>query len=503
MQQVSTNDNGNTFVSKINSNFAEVSSSLASNVPIPLIRGGINSTTGLPDVATTTVSEFTNKLRSVDYIKIIGTVDSLTFSGTGTATIYCFNASFAFLGTATNTTLQSGTVYIRIGIVGESAYQTIPTLSMTITGQYSFVKSNHAKKTANFFCFETTIPKAMGSDGNYYGSSGIHYDQGFIKLPPNYTHDGTPVPLVLYFPGSNGYQWGETSVLLYDSFFDFICDNGYAVACCSGLTDYWMDSTNNPFYNDTNCKKNSKWSGTVASAFCHLYDYIERTYNIRKDGVYVFGKSTGGMGAAWFSLLQPIKVRCAGLLAPSTFMVGCDMRYGYVSLNVLKQWNLMLGCPNYNDFISGAYIAANSDDAARLVTNAPYYKQWEPFTQGTDIDLSSLLTECAKVSWNRYSQTPAVSSIITAGKKHSVAPTKIWQSVDDDVIDYYETQMYKGLIDANNGICDLRTMPSNAGKHHSVDTDANAPKVNYTTKYNGVVNIAVAYAELVDWFNRW
>lgn len=504
MQTILASDNGTTFIGKLNSNFEEINPSQATQntVSIPLIRGGLEPGTGQPQGAVTTPSLFTNKVHSTDYIKISGTLVSATATS-GTVSIYCFDGSFTFLGAASGVTLVSGTKYIRVGISSDSAFATIPTLTLTFTGELSFSKSDHAKKTANFFCFETVIPKAKGTDGNYSGSTGIHYDQGFIKLPPNYKADGAPVPLVLYFPGSNGYQWGETSVLLYDSLFDFICDNGYAIACCSGLTDYWMDSANNPYCEQNDCKKNSKWNATVAAAFLALYDYVEKTYNVRNDGVRVFGKSSGGMGSVWFSGMQPIKVRCAGLLAPSTFMCGSDMRWGFVSVNVQKQWQLMLGCPNYADFTSNSKITANSADAALLVANVPYYKQWEPFTIMSDIDLSGLMTECAKVEWNQYDATPAITSLLSGKKKDCPAPIKIWQAQDDEVIDWGETNLFVSLVNGNNGLCELRQMPSGTGKHHSVDTDANAPKCDYETPYNGTVNIPVAYAELVDWFNRW
>lgn len=52
-------------------------------------------------------------------------------------------------------------------------------------------------------------------------------------------------------------------------------------------------------------------------------------------------------------------------------------------------------------------------------------------------------------------------------------------------------------------ICFLREIPDGYGGHHAVDNSYLAPKINYTTKYGGNVEIPIAYAEMVEWFNQW
>jgi hypothetical protein len=63
--------------------------------------------------------------------------------------------------------------------------------------------------------------------------------------------------------------------------------------------------------------------------------------------------------------------------------------------------------------------------------------------------------------------------------------------------------MYRDMIRNANGICYLRTMPDGCGGHHAVDTSETAPVVTLQTKYGGEMTVPVAYAELLDWFNRW
>lgn len=80
---------------------------------------------------------------------------------------------------------------------------------------------------------------------------------------------------------------------------------------------------------------------------------------------------------------------------------------------------------------------------------------------------------------------------------------KIWVASDDDNVPVTFIKWYKKMVDNGNGLCHVRLLPPNTGKHHAVDTDLNAVKVDYLTKYNGKVNIPIAYAEAIDWFDRW
>ena len=82
-------------------------------------------------------------------------------------------------------------------------------------------------------------------------------------------------------------------------------------------------------------------------------------------------------------------------------------------------------------------------------------------------------------------------------------PTEIWIAEDDWVVFHGNSKLFVEMAQRTGSPCYLRTMPKNTGGHHAVDTAENALKVNYITKYAGVVEIPAAYAELVDWFNRW
>ena len=93
--------------------------------------------------------------------------------------------------------------------------------------------------------------------------------------------------------------------------------------------------------------------------------------------------------------------------------------------------------------------------------------------------------------------------MLNSAKRWIKIPTTIWVAADDTAVSYYNCKYFVEMAQRTGSPCYLRSMTQETGAHHSVDTHSNAPKVDYKTKYAGVVNVPIAYAELVDWFNRW
>jgi hypothetical protein len=96
-----------------------------------------------------------------------------------------------------------------------------------------------------------------------------------------------------------------------------------------------------------------------------------------------------------------------------------------------------------------------------------------------------------------------LTSLVSKAAKVQPFPYKIWHAVDDDAVPIGEVRMYKMMVDNGGGLCYLREFPSGCGGHHAVDDDAKAPTTMYKCSDGDEMNIPVAYAELVDWFNQW
>ncbi len=504
MQTIYTSDDGNTFVGKLNSNFGEHGGGgimYTFDDTVDLIGGSIDHSTGYIKGSITTDTQFTQYKITGRYICFNGDIDKLntvTLDAGETLTIFCYTKAKTFISAVdTLSSIPSTTAFIKFELHKSSAYVVGRVLALNITTDSPRLRYSYNEKVGEdpkFLSFgvDLNLLNDEGvSDGTYNAPTSYNaFDNGYLWLPPNYTEDGKKVKLVLKVHGTGGYTYSETELTLYKDLNGFIVKNGYALADCSGMT--------NLYGNDTNTNGiDFKNSPIGLSCFVSFAKYIGENYNVEIDsGVYVCGKSAGGMLSSLMGLLQPIKVKCVGGLAPSLAMIAADMRY--CDKKPLNFELKMFGCvsPNVSQYLGG------SGDYQYIYDNISKFVGYDPLFVNSDMPFLSTLQTMMTYDFRSMSQTD-VWAIINASHKIQPCPIKIWHAQDDNAVPYATSQFYKKLVDNGNGICKLRTMPSGTGGHSSVDTSANAPKTDYQTKYGGVVNIPVAYAELVDWFNRW
>jgi pimeloyl-ACP methyl ester carboxylesterase len=463
---------------------------------IRLQGGRLNAKTGLASGALTNASEFFNYLHTPNYLhfpKGIDDIDDLDIDCTNcNFTIYCYDGDLNFLGASSGYTLLDDTEYIKIMVHSNEAFTFIPLLQVSCLYHLpymDFLKNDHMKVAAKWISFEVhfPVPDEAVSDGSYNGNTVRRYDNGFIKLPPNYSPKGEPVPLILYIHGTGGYDFAETAVKLYDDYQNFLVNNGYALCDCSGVSNQYR-SISDVF-------------GAPSHVACVLdmYRFIADSYNVQTDGVYVFGKSAGGFGTAHFANIQPIKVKAAGFLAPALNWVGSSLRKEAAVSIQLAMNQLGLGEHTFSNKIGTA------EDKEYISTHYEPLALWDPWVQKSDMDIEMWYTElCFKYGYSNAAQgNDEYRALAAQTRKFSDVPQKIWVAKDDESIPYNICKMYRDMIRNANGICYLRTMPDGCGGHHAVDTSETAPVVTLQTKYGGEMTVPVAYAELLDWFNRW
>ena len=95
--------------------------------------------------------------------------------------------------------------------------------------------------------------------------------------------------------------------------------------------------------------------------------------------------------------------------------------------------------------------------------------------------------------------------LINDAKLRVSVPTKIWIAPDDTNVQYDEVLLYVNSAQRAGSPVYLRLMPKNTGAHYAVEehSGTTCAKVDYKPKYSSTtVNVPVAYAELIDWFNR-
>lgn len=421
--------------------------------------------------------------------------------GLETLNIHCYSDPVTYLGYVTvtdnNYALKEGTKLIKFEVSKNSAYAKGRSLQYSILYHASaleYVKNDIVERSTKekYISYEIELPvitDEVSATLDYKGYNGTRaYNNGFLILPPNYSVYGDPVPLVIFFHGTEGYVFSEMQIQSYGELLKFIANNGYAVADCSALSSLYKDEYdgNGP-------------TPLGFSCYCSLYNYIIRNYNIREDGVYIFGKSSGGILTELMSALWPFPIRAAGGLAPT-----CDI-FANMLICLSRSTNfwldqLGLPSPNVSDHLNG------SGDKEYLLSNIDKFVGYNPMWINTEgIDFENLAQEILNtgLSTSDLEGNSDITSMINVAKKIQNVPYKIWHAVDDANVPIATSRFYQKMIKNAGGICYLRELPSGCGQHHAVDNASNAPKTSYQTKYGSKVDIPVAYAELVDWFNRW
>lgn len=438
--------------------------------------------------------------------------------------IYCYGANFENLGSVQNTfNLILGTQYIKICFFTES-YGTNPP-ETTWAGNESFSLSvykaeelrtifNDSDTTDEFstydkISFEVELPvddNQQSASNAYIGNNGTRiWDNGLLYLPYNYKRDGAPVPLVIFMHGTGGFTWNVG--YSYANYLRFMSRNGYAVADCSCFTSYYKTT----YYGANRTTDDSKLSPLVISCYAGLYKFLTKKYNIRTDGVYLISKSAGGLVSTYLSYGAPFPVKCVADLAPSISMCGNSWRV--TAVDALNFWLHNFGIDVDTRPVS-AYLNGDGDRAF-VLENIEKYWGFDPLFKNTDLNFRAVLTRMYSIedpggsgAWSQrlaraYMEDAELVAMLEAGKKYQPVPIKVWIAADDASVPISMVQIFQKMVRNGNGEFYIRQMPSGTGGHHSVDTDTNAPKTDYVCKSGETINIPVAYAEAVDWFNKY
>lgn len=410
--------------------------------------------------------------------------------------------------------MLDNTRYLRATITGEQNYDDI--INCTVTIQTKRVKdivyvprSMISGAQQHFFSFEVSAPyipvQSNDETADYLGITGRYFDNGYIITPPNYCRKGRPVPLIIFVHGTNGYWFNETGIQSYGEYLRFLSYNGYAVADCSGLSNlYGMSYSNND-------KINSKISPISISCYISLYKFLIHNFNIDPNGVYILGKSSGGLLTSWFAQTDVLPVIAAAGLAPSLDLYGSDMRYGCSSTNQVKFWLSLFGYTNIDENIeaSTTRYLLTQNELTYIRSQINKCQGFDPIAMNSDLDYSQYIelannTPDGNISgYTRplYADNDDMVALVNAAKKYHMKPFKIWHAVDDTNVLITTSEWFVQMAQRGGQMCYLRKFPAGCGGHHAVDNASNAPKVNYKTKFGGAVNIPVAYAEVSDWFD--
>lgn len=472
-------------------------------IPLPFERGALDPTTGLYKTATAYVST-TYTFRTGKLLKIVpNTVAKVTFENVNDiVAIYEYSINGEFIkrtNVASNTDLllTDRTEYIKVNYIYDVTSQITPVCGLTFYSasevpEWAF---NH-RVTADMmsFCYEVDISKklSVGTDESTeeFHDETRYFTSGCLQLPPNYDPNGKPVPLIYFAHGSGDYNNITVTHPAVNGvrFLTYLCDEGYAVFDCYAWSNKWFD------------RESAMGSPTDIACITQGIKWCMDNYNIDRSGIYVTGKSLGGLPATGMCFNSQIPVKACATLAPEMDMYNICFGYGTMARRAFAEDFDFTPEPN-NVLDFGAKTANETvpdgfREYARL--NASKVVGYNPMWHGViGLDVEAFMTA-------QEHGRQATADYVSGLNRIWNVPMKIFVAPDDGAVDYGTCVAFLQSIKNCGGIAEIRTMPVGTGGHYSVDSDPNAPKIASLKTRLGIecTDIPVAYAEMVQFFRR-
>ena len=452
--------------------------------------------TGL--ISTSTDHLFYKNIRTPLFIKIDRSLNAtlgLTFPVGLTFTAFFYDIDCNLIssasGTGASVSIPLTTCYFKLMFVNTNGTDLIANKDISVTyvsptNGPEFLKNKRISSNEHSFVYRTSYQQGgksilvNGDASPTQVPTTLHANSGILKLPLNYSQNGTPVRLIIFNHGSGAYSAFsvKTFSALYISYVDYLVAEGYAIFDCYGKTD--IHSTGENF-----------GSPTSMMAIVNGYKWVIKNYNIADDGCFTFGKSQGGLPTALLCYNSGIPLRAAGLLAP--LLDPIMMLWAY---SVPERYT------NMSDFgftVDTNLVMDTLTPATPWSVNLMAYltENLHKFTESSALWIGNVdVTPEEMLAW--YENKPA--GFWETKKKVCNVPTKIWIGYDDGLNDGAYFKYYSMLKNGNSKVA-LRYIASGWGGHHAVDTTG--PMITVDTKYGGTLsNIPVAYAEMLAYFKQ-
>lgn len=514
MQTITGQETGTQFINKLNANFAEAGGAdTSATKKVELLGGALSTSTGAMLGTYADYAKAKQYHVSPRFINVKGASRSLSISGTTSSEQYAvfqYDDDYTFISASfvnydATTTLNDSCAYIKVAVknTNNSNYsydRRIVTLNIDgINGLESY--NGGTPSTGIFHTFDVRQPYAdreFAANATYTGNTGRLLTRGYIYLPKGYSPKGRPCPVVIHCHGTSGMKFSADELPYNGAYMEFLANCGYAVIGVSTLTELYPSVT----YDGSLCHP-------LGFACIHsLWDYMHKMYNLANEA-FIFGYSGGGMYTLMLSEQNTIPIRAAASLAGGIEMFG-NMRACINELN--QKWLDLLGIDltltNYGYLSSqGSQMPVDAYVKTYVLSHLDEFAGFNPFWYGSDIDRSAFISRFFDVK-NETSVLAAdttLQGIVDAARVYRKAPIKFWYAVDDPQVPIQLARWYCAMVKRGGGISILREISANNGGHHApgYTGDNLVPMTNYVTRYGDTINVPVAYAEMVDWFNQW
>ena len=334
-------------------------------------------------------------------------------------------------------------------------------------------------------------------------SAELTYDQIKFILPQNYNPNGAPVRLVIYVQGSGGSHWTDRSFNGSDNLRAlYVAQEGYAVMMINGITAKY-----HALYPEVN---DNFATPTGMACYMQAYRWMLDNYNIKTDGIFVYGKSLGGVGVGNI-LYSKLPVLAAAGLAPVLDCISEVMRNRDAQTKQFYADQFgMTGDITFSD------RPVSSDNQKRenafFKANAHKAIGYNPLWNGTiGLDTDTLLDKTYEYGIIKTGTELADErALYEMLPKYLPAPLKIWIAKDDVNVDPRFCDYMQKMCQKGGSLYRLRWMPEDTGGHWAVDKGSEVDGVfqepiSAEVKpkyYGGTITMAVAFIEMISWFRR-
>lgn len=457
---------------------------------------------------------FYNYMRTVKFINVSKCERISALHNFDSLKMICYSREFSYTNTiemlnGVEFPIDSTVYYVRFLGYNETPIENLyNTITISIRGEASEVFANtQTENDGNILtCFAMKNTIKRDTDSEETDEREICDSTYLLRLPPNYSPLGSPVPLIVYAHGSSDYgskwqtkirgQVGTEEVITY------LVNEGYAVL------DAFGHSSDAPY-----TEGYAHTYGNVDCMNCYN-EAIRRTlnnYNINKDGIYLTGISSGGLTVLNLMHQNNWNFKCCAPFAPTISIF--NRWLGYSNEQRLEYaWAMGFTGDSSVLVADGVSDTANSypeytqDLIDYFTENAPRTIGYNPMWNGLVGISQSQLTE--------WGIEPGPTNRLGGGDRPSEnwedkyrcikLPTKIWVANDDVNVPPSIIKNYiKTAVNGQN-VCELRLIPDGRGGHYAFTSSPNAHKVSgFTALGIAYTDIPDPWIELVEFFRQY
>jgi hypothetical protein len=288
---------------------------------------------------------------------------------------------------------------------------------------------------------------AKGKELTLLDSAMIYLDWGVLMLPKSYSETGVSLRLVIVCHGAGGTVTGKGSQVEKFPLSKYLVSEGFAVLDMAGLPEkFTVETSINPF--------NNMGSGIAVQSYIKGYHWVVENYNIKQDGVHLWGGSMGGLSSNNLLYQGQIPVLSQSAACPVT------------------------------DLYNQAWLHPWSNDAPKIAMAKLFnFNNKEVYEPDKVLGFNPILTN----TW------------ITDGllyKIHGV-PYKIWHADEDPVVTYQGSVDFVDAIKRTGGWAELRTL--HAKSHEPMEIGKTVKSITYN---NEEIKITSVVEEMMLWIKR-